>query len=83
LHLTQFLFAKLTFYGSFLKSIACVPLVRKAADKIRITIFFTFFGMNNVNELVVTSKNFTNNFAGLVTNGLGSDVARGPPVGPR
>jgi hypothetical protein len=31
---------KLTFYGRVLKSVACVALVRKAADEIRITIYF-------------------------------------------
>jgi hypothetical protein len=36
-----------------------------------------------MDELVVTSNKLTNNFAGLVTSGLGSDVARGPLVLPR
>jgi hypothetical protein len=36
--MTQFLPGKVTFYGSVLKSIACVALARKAADEI-ITIF--------------------------------------------
>jgi hypothetical protein len=40
LYLTQFLPGKLTFYGRVLKSIACVALVRKAADEIKITIYF-------------------------------------------
>jgi hypothetical protein len=31
---------------------------------------------------VVTSQKLTNNFAGMVTSGLESNVARGPPVGP-
>jgi hypothetical protein len=34
-------------------------------------------------ELSVTSIKLTNNFAGLVTNGFGPDVARGSPVGHR
>jgi hypothetical protein len=36
-----------------------------------------------INELVVTSNKLTDNFAGLITSGLGPDVARGPPVVPR
>jgi hypothetical protein len=43
--------------------------------------FFKSFGAKKINELVVTS-NKLNNFAGLVTSGLESDVARGLPVGP-
>jgi hypothetical protein len=77
LHLTQFLPRKLTFYGSVSKPIACVTLVRKAADEIRITIFFESFGVKKINELVVTSNKLTNNFAVLVTSVLG------PRVGPR
>jgi hypothetical protein len=79
LYLTQFLLGKLTFYGRVLKSIACVALVRKAADEIRITIFFTSFGAEKINELVASNK-LTNNFAALVTSGQGPDVARGSPV---
>jgi hypothetical protein len=69
----------------FLKSIACVLLVCKAVDKIRIRIFFGSFGVNNVdlNELVVASFKLTNNFAGLFTSGLGPDMALGQPVVPR
>jgi hypothetical protein len=68
----------------FLKSIACVLLVCKTVDKIRITIFFGSFGVNNVglNELVVSSFKLTNNFAGLFTSGLGPDMALGQPVVP-
>jgi hypothetical protein len=40
-------------YDRVLKSIACMPLVRKAADEIRITIFFIPFGENKINELAV------------------------------
>jgi hypothetical protein len=83
LYLTHFLPGKLAFYGRDLKSVAYVALVRKAADEIRIIIFFKFFGENKINELVVTSNKLTNKFAGLVTNGLGPDVARGPSLGPR
>jgi hypothetical protein len=71
---------KLTFYGRVLKSIAYVTLVHKAADEIRITIFFKSFGIKKTNELVVTSNKLTNKFAGLVISGLGPDVARSPPV---
>jgi hypothetical protein len=63
-----------------LKSIACMALVRKAADEIRITVFFKSFGVKKINELVVTSNQLTNNFADLVTSCLGQDVACGPPV---
>jgi hypothetical protein len=41
------------------------------------------FEVKKINKLVVTSKKLTNNFAGLAANGLGPDVARGPPVLPR
>jgi hypothetical protein len=83
LYLTQFLPGKLTFYGRILKSIACVALGHKAADKIRIAIFFRILRSEKNNELVVTSNKLTNNFAGLVTSGLRPDVARRPPVGQR
>jgi hypothetical protein len=83
LYLAQFLPGKLTFYGRVLKLIACVALVRKAADEIRITISFSNFSeIKKINELVVTSNKLTNNFAGQLTSGLLSDVARGPPVSP-
>jgi hypothetical protein len=59
-----------------------VALVRKAADEIRITIFFNSFGVKKIDELV-TSNKLKNNFTGLVTSGLRSDLARGPPVGLR
>jgi hypothetical protein len=40
-------------------------LVRKAADEIKITIYFLkSFGVNKINEFVVTSNKLTNNFAG-------------------
>jgi hypothetical protein len=58
-----------------------VSLVRKVADEIRITIFFKSFGVKKINELVVTNKKVTDNYVGLVTSGLGQDVAYGPPVG--
>jgi hypothetical protein len=64
-----------------LKSIARVALVRKAADEIRITIFFKSFGAKKIKELIVLSNKLPNNFAGLIANGLVPDVARGPPVG--
>jgi hypothetical protein len=37
---TEILPGKLTFYSRVLKSIACVAIVRNAADEIKITIFF-------------------------------------------
>jgi hypothetical protein len=77
--LTQFLLEKLTFYGRVLKSIACVALVLKAAYEIIITIFFTSFGAEKINELVASNK-LTNNFAALVTSGQVLDMARGSPV---
>jgi hypothetical protein len=58
-----------------------VALARKSADEIRITMFFfTSFGIKKINEPAVTSNKLTNNFAGLVASGLGTDVARGQPV---
>jgi hypothetical protein len=57
--------------------------VREEADEIRSLIFYKSFGINKVNELVVTSNKLTNNFAGLVTSGLGPNVASGSPVLPR
>jgi hypothetical protein len=81
--MVHFLNEKLTFYRRVLKSVACVALVRKAANEIRISIFFKLLGEMKINELVVTSNKLTNNFAGLVTSGLRPDVALGPPVLPR
>jgi hypothetical protein len=82
--LTQFLPGKLTFYGRILKSVAPVTLVRKAADEIRITIFSNHSEQKKkINELVVTSNKLTNNFACLVTSGLGENLARGSLVGPQ
>jgi hypothetical protein len=49
----------------------------------RIAILFTSFCAKKINELAVTSNNLRNNFTGLVTSGLGPDISRGPPVGPR
>jgi hypothetical protein len=80
LYLTQFLPRKLTFYGRVLKSIACVALVRKAADEMRIKISFKSLGIKEINGLVVTCNELTNSFEGLVTSGFVPDVARGPPV---
>lgn len=58
--------------------------LRGAADEIRITIlFFTSFGAKKIHYLVASSKKLANSFAGLVTIGLGLDVARGPLVGSR
>jgi hypothetical protein len=65
-----------------LKSVACAPFVRKAADEIRIAIVCNSFGVKKINELVVTNSKLTNNFAGLITSGLGLDVPRRPQVGP-
>jgi hypothetical protein len=42
--------------------------------------FFKSFAVKKINELAATSNKLTNNFAGLVTNGLGPDVARELPV---
>jgi hypothetical protein len=53
-----------------------VAIVRKAAEEI--TRFLQFVGASNINESVLTG-NKIRNFASLVTSGLGSDVARGPP----
>lgn len=36
--------------------------------------------MKKINEIIVTNNKYTANLAGLVTSGLRSDVARGPPV---
>jgi hypothetical protein len=66
LYLTQFLPTELRFYGRVLKPVASVALVRKAANEIRITIFFSdSYRGKKLNELVVTSNKLTNNFAGL------------------
>jgi hypothetical protein len=48
---------KLVSYGKVLKSVACVPLILKAADEIKITIFFFIsFGAKKTNERVITSN---------------------------
>jgi hypothetical protein len=38
------------------------------------------FGEKKTNELVVTCNKLKNKFVGLITRGLGSDVARESPV---
>jgi hypothetical protein len=68
-------------YATDLKSVTYVALVRKAADKIRITMFFKPFRVRKIYELVVTNK-LTNNFTGLVTSGLRPDEACGTSDGP-
>jgi hypothetical protein len=55
----QFLHGKLTFCGRVLKSIACVALVHKTVDEIRIMIFFKSFGEKKTNELVSTGNKLT------------------------
>jgi hypothetical protein len=40
-------------------------------EEMRIITFFKSFGAKEINTLVVTSNKLTNNFAGLVTSGLG------------
>jgi hypothetical protein len=59
-----------------------VTLVRKAAYEIRISVFFKSFRVKKINERVVTRNKLTNNFTGLITTGLGPDVASRLPVGP-
>jgi hypothetical protein len=44
----RFLPGKLTFYGRVLKSTACVALVRKVADEIKIATFSTSFGVKKI-----------------------------------
>jgi hypothetical protein len=67
LYLTQYLPEKLTFYGTVFKSVACVAIVRKAADEIRITIFFKSIGVKKIDELIVSGNKLTNNFEGPIT----------------
>jgi hypothetical protein len=55
-----------------------VALVRKAADEIRITIFFfKSFGTKKIHEFLGTSNKLTNNVASLVSSGFGPDVTAG------
>jgi hypothetical protein len=55
--------------------------LRRAADEIRIVFFFQkAFGMNKINELVVSRNLLLNTITGPVTSDLGPDVVRGPPV---
>jgi hypothetical protein len=82
LYVTQFSLGELTFYSRVLKSTACMALIHEAADKIRTMIFFKSFSEKKINELVIASNKLTNSFAGLVTSGLGLNVACRPPVGP-
>jgi hypothetical protein len=55
---------KLLFCGRVLESLACVTLVRKAADEMRIAISFRSFGENKIDWFIIASKKLTNNFAG-------------------
>lgn len=50
-------------------------LVRKAEIR-----YLFFFEMKKINETVATNDKLTNNFADVVTCGLGPDLARVPPV---
>jgi hypothetical protein len=59
-----------------------VTLVCKAKDEIRSTISFKSFRAKKINGVWRTSTKLTNNFKSLLKSGLGSDVARGPPVIP-
>jgi hypothetical protein len=54
-----------------------VALDREAANKASITFFFKSFEVKKINKFVITSNKLTNNFAGLVTSGLGPDATRG------
>jgi hypothetical protein len=58
-----------------------MALVCKAVDDIT-SHFFKLYGENKY-ELSVSSNITTQNFAGFVTNGLGPNDAREPPVGSR
>jgi hypothetical protein len=78
LYLTRFLPEELVFYVRVSKSVTFVTLVRKAADEKIIVAYFKILRRKELNEFVVKS----NNIAGLVTSGLGPDVASVPPVGP-
>jgi hypothetical protein len=60
-----------------------VALVRKAADEIRIKIFFKSLIVQKINTLAVTSNKLHKYFSGRVTSGLGTDVDRRLPVGPQ
>jgi hypothetical protein len=62
-----------------LKSVACVKLVNKAAEEIRIAIFKSFV-IKKINDLVTTSNKLTDNLQGGLASDLESDVAHGSPV---
>jgi hypothetical protein len=62
------------------KSITSVALVRKTADEIRISTSFSSNLWIQENKLARATSNGLNNFARRVANGLGPDVAGGPPV---
>jgi hypothetical protein len=49
--------------------------MRKAADEIINNDWFKSFETKKINELVVTSNILKNNVTGLITSGLGPDVA--------
>jgi hypothetical protein len=72
----------LAFYCGVLKSVAFVALVRKAADEIRIVIFFKSFRVKKIDELVIISKKLTNNFTGTVIASRVPYLSRRLPVGP-
>jgi hypothetical protein len=80
---TRFSPGKFTFHGRVLKSTACVAHLRNAVDETRIAIIFPNPRNKNTNELVSPPNRLTNNFANLVTSGLGPGMARGPQVRPR
>jgi hypothetical protein len=70
----NFLPGKLIFYGRVLKSTRMRGTCRlqKAARETIITSFFSkHLSVKNINELVISDK-LKNNFASLVTSGLGA-----------
>lgn len=68
---------RLSFCGRVLVPVACVSRRGKAADEIRVTFLQILqYNLKKMNELVVTAKILTDNFAGMVTSGRGPDGAR-------
>jgi hypothetical protein len=57
-------------------SLDCVKQQRNKDE----SFLFKFFGIKKINERVITSHELANNFAGLVTSGLGPHVCGGRPV---
>jgi hypothetical protein len=73
LHPKQLLPGNCLFYGDVFKLSICGTCTY--SNRIRKnTIFFKSLEVKTINEIIVITYKLTNNFAGLITSGLGADM---------